>query len=754
MAPSLRSLIARLSASPAVVPTHVSDVKSLVPEGPKRLLAPIPENTKASSSSLLPRGAYGPNATFFSWDGGRTSVAIDGSEGGLTVMAFVAYWHCAIRWRAQKIAEAPLMVVEEDQDTGAHEWLADHDLVPILEEPSPDYSMGELLEITSQYLDNTGACIWVLDKDGLDTVIRMTPFSRHEFDVQSDGTRMFSSFRVQTSKGPVDFPADRVVYFRDMQISGGLSWAQGHGRSKLDTAAAWLKLSVKSVQIIRDLLENSVWPSGVFVPHHEWNPDDDEYNLFKQELQDYAKGGNKGKPFVALGGGNFTQLQAAIKDLVPEDILNRVESVVAAVSGVPAIVLQFLVGLQNSPWSQMAEARRMAYDDTIIPAWRKLERPLTQQILRPIDEDPTHFISFDTSKVASLQEDELEAAQIAQMWGKQASLNERRMRMGLEPVDPADDPEGKADEIPELTQPSLQEILAAGGSAPGALGNAQDAGVDEGADDEADPKDEAAQAAAEDKKTERFVLERKLRAPRLQDALREESLTVWEVTTARLLKQDAKRLSQIVNELLLEPEQKASSRGKARVMEAVTGYLKTESKQRWARSTTPLMVQAAERSTAVIAADLNVSYSLLHPNLIKFADRQTGRLIKGVSNTTRDLVSNIIQGGLDEGASTATIARTLSEATGFKSARAQLIARTETTAAYNGAPQESLSLLGQDTGRVFTKTWSGSLDDRERDEHVAMEGETVPIDETFSNGLMYPSEPNCRCTTIFSEVED
>jgi len=45
------------------------------------------------------------------------------------------------------------------------------------------------------------------------------------------------------------------------------------------------------------------------------------------------------------------------------------------------------------------------------------------------------------------------------------------------------------------------------------------------------------------------------------------------------------------------------------------------------------------------------------------------------------------------------------------------------------------------------KTWVGVMDDRERPEHVEMEGETVPFDEPFSNGQMTPGddEYNCRC---------
>lgn len=51
----------------------------------------------------------------------------------------------------------------------------------------------------------------------------------------------------------------------------------------------------------------------------------------------------------------------------------------------------------------------------------------------------------------------------------------------------------------------------------------------------------------------------------------------------------------------------------------------------------------------------------------------------------------------------------------------------------------------------MTKTWVGVKDDRERPEHLAMEGETVPIDSLYSNGQQQPGdgEYNCRCVSVY-----
>lgn len=698
-----------------------------------------PMDTKASGVSLLPAGAYGGNYVFFSPDGGRTFIDTAG-ESGMTMLAFVAYWYCASRWRATKLAEAPIIVVEEDQDTGMDSWIADHELTPVLEEPSPDYDMGELLEITSHYLDNTGGCLWVMDRDNAGRIARLTPFSYNEFQPQRGPDRVFAEFIVQTMAGPKTKIADDVCFFRDNAGGTGFSvggqgissW--GRGRSRLDVAMTWLSLGDRAQKTVRSLLDNSVWPSAVISPDKEWDPDPKLYEQYKQDLRQYGKR-RQGEPFVALGGATFTQIAAKIKDLVPTEILDRVESVVAAVSGVPAIVLQFEVGLKNAPWSHMVQARRMAYEDTIAPNWRKMERVITRQMLRPSDDDPTHYLRFDKTDIDSLKRDQLESAQIAATMGDAASLNERRATMGLEP---SQDP--KADEIPELTKPSMADIMAGMAKKPtGITGSTSENG----------PPDPM-------KATPASVLQRKFKGPVLINAFRVEAIPAWKITTQGLLTKDADEIAQLVESLITESVHKSMQskiRGKDRAMSAVNRYLQESSKKAWSKAMLPLYAKASTRAGAVVSADMNVGYNYLNANLLKFAQKNTTTLISGVSKTTSSLVSDIIQGGLDANASVKDIAQLIRDATGFSKSRAELIARTETTRAFNGAPTEALQEYGTESGRVFTKTWFGVMDEKERDEHVAMEGETVGVDEPFSNGSFYPDEPNCRCSVVFTEEE-
>ena len=72
---------------------------------------------------------------------------------------------------------------------------------------------------------------------------------------------------------------------------------------------------------------------------------------------------------------------------------------------------------------------------------------------------------------------------------------------------------------------------------------------------------------------------------------------------------------------------------------------------------------------------------------------------------------------------------------------AAVIARTEVHAAVSNA-----NLQAYFQGGLRIKIWTAVMDERTRDEHAAMDGQERAIDAPFSNGLQYPSEPNCRCT--------
>ena len=80
-------------------------------------------------------------------------------------------------------------------------------------------------------------------------------------------------------------------------------------------------------------------------------------------------------------------------------------------------------------------------------------------------------------------------------------------------------------------------------------------------------------------------------------------------------------------------------------------------------------------------------------------------------------------------------------------------ARTMTTSAENAGRLDSYRRAGEH-GIEINKVWTTRHDERVRKSHRELEGEMVALEDTFSNGLMYPADPdgeasevyNCRCT--------
>jgi hypothetical protein len=85
---------------------------------------------------------------------------------------------------------------------------------------------------------------------------------------------------------------------------------------------------------------------------------------------------------------------------------------------------------------------------------------------------------------------------------------------------------------------------------------------------------------------------------------------------------------------------------------------------------------------------------------------------------------------------------------------AETVSRTATLDAFRSAQalswQQAIDAGIVDGDRLM-KTWIGVMDNRERPEHVAMQGETVPFDSVYSNGEDTPGQStyNCRCLSRF-----
>ena len=97
--------------------------------------------------------------------------------------------------------------------------------------------------------------------------------------------------------------------------------------------------------------------------------------------------------------------------------------------------------------------------------------------------------------------------------------------------------------------------------------------------------------------------------------------------------------------------------------------------------------------------------------------------------------------GILQGESMDKIAKRLRNVQEMNKTQAIRSARTIVTGAENKGRQDSYARAEAD-GIILERTWIATNDSRTRHSHAVLDGETRPIDTPFSNGLMYPGDPD------------
>lgn len=118
-------------------------------------------------------------------------------------------------------------------------------------------------------------------------------------------------------------------------------------------------------------------------------------------------------------------------------------------------------------------------------------------------------------------------------------------------------------------------------------------------------------------------------------------------------------------------------------------------------------------------------------------------------------ITGEISRGLSSGQMFSEISRNIASWARIPKNNAMRITRTEAHRIQCKATADAQH-KAKEKGADVLKQWDSTLDSKTRESHVAMDGEVVELDETFSNGLEYPGDPkgsaeeviNCRCALL------
>lgn len=168
------------------------------------------------------------------------------------------------------------------------------------------------------------------------------------------------------------------------------------------------------------------------------------------------------------------------------------------------------------------------------------------------------------------------------------------------------------------------------------------------------------------------------------------------------------------------------------------------------------MLETVNETSSFLVTHRNVSKELIpaikNDALKKLGKEVIAEKVTNITEKTKETINKIIVKGQASGTNIKEIAKEITEKVkGMEKTRAMVIARTETATTSTTTYYEGLVKAG------LEKTWwhvGGGKTDRAS--HVACNGETIGVEETFSCGLKHPHELdapaeeiiNCHCELV------
>lgn len=154
---------------------------------------------------------------------------------------------------------------------------------------------------------------------------------------------------------------------------------------------------------------------------------------------------------------------------------------------------------------------------------------------------------------------------------------------------------------------------------------------------------------------------------------------------------------------------------------------------------------------------LLVNIKTINHNSRNYIETQTASEIRDITETTQKQIRNDIVSGLQAGETRRQMAERIKTTMGITStSRAEMIAETESHNALSAGSFETAV-----SAELGSKTWNTVGDEavrgnkpKDRANHVMLNGNTVPINDFFDNGLLFPGDSangsaadviRCRC---------
>jgi Phage-related protein len=450
-------------------------------------------------------------------------------------------------------------------------------------------------------------------------------------------------------------------------------------------------------------MQNRGMPSGHLFPEEPLTPE--QFDDFKRKFQEsYLDKSSRRMPWLYPRKMNWIEANMTPIELDYNNSLwTNIRQLAAAIGLDP----WWLGDREHSSFNNVQEARRSLYEDNAIPMLDDIKSTLNLKVAPMYGGDIK--IAYDVSNVTALREDfSKKSEQANRLWSMGVPLQQinKILELGI-------------DEFPGWERSYL----------PFSVAPVMESGLPEIVDE---PETTGAKSL---------------------NMTEEQKVAEWK-------RIDSRRVGWWgVLEKRFEPLYTKLGSAVAKNPDSLDDVLKSLSPE-WERTLTAITLTLIEDFGKQTADRLKTNNRLLEFKFDPFsaaikawATAHAAESVKTILDTQQSAMHDLITYGISNNLSNTQIAKSIRQFyTDNARSLAMRVARTETAIAA-GYGQ---SAAGKQSG-ANKRRWLSSRDDRVRDAHVALDGETVGIDEQYSNGMAHVGDPaggpenicNCRCVEQF-----
>jgi len=640
--------------------------------------------------------------------------------------------YACVKKRAENIASVP-WIVEKRQSDGSWDREEDHDLEKLIKNPSPDFASHingkDMIKLLVYYLDLTGNNIWhknIVNGKPIELwPLRPDRIKPVPADLRSEG-QLLKHYEYRIGGEIYRLPPETIAHFMYINPSD-LYW----GLSPLKAGSKVVDTDIASMEWNKYAMDNRAASDGILSFKEPLT--EKQFNETKEQLQTQKQGPKNAHDIWVIGGdAQFAELSKSAREM---DFIESRKANMREICSLFNMDPLVLGAPDPASRANKQEAYKDFWENSLLPTLDALQESFNNTITPHFDDSDNLRLRYDISNVAALQqnlEDKVGVADKLYRMGFPLDQINERLELGF-------------DDVPEQTR--IEQMSA-----------------------RMTPKEDSKEIFGKDIAGLNPVYLGKPKLYRYWKNIDDRKRTFEDKVTEQLQRVFEDEQDRVANFVSNNPD-----------VGSLSTFIDDELVPEWEDVLIAIynnvITYFAEREIENLVDEVeekglkkfHTKDFDLHRQFVQtFISNHALDHARKITDATKTKLTRVMREGAAEGLGSNQIARNMRDVyerweddDELDVSRANKIARTEVHSSsqyghYAGAKQAEDEL-----GIVQSKKWLDSGDDRVRESHDEVHGETLKLDQYYSNGLLYPGDPggeakeiiNCRCTEMHDIVE-